>query len=68
MRKVVDAVSLLLVNELDDYRIVFDTDKSRLSIVLRKYIFGRLATFVTTHAMQKILIQVDRFLGKKKKN
>ena len=67
LRKVVDAISLLLVNEREDYAIAFDQDKVQLSTRLRKDIFSRLAKFVTTYAMRKILEQVERFLEMSKK-
>ena len=68
LRKVVDAISLLLINEREDYAIAFDQDKFQLPIRLRKNIFSRLAKFVTTYAMRKILEQVERFLEMNKKS
>jgi hypothetical protein len=65
LKTIVNDINLMLINELQNYRIALDDDRMRYLMKLRKSIFEQLIFFVTTIAHRKILSQyklmIERF-------
>jgi hypothetical protein len=65
LKTVVNDIDLMLINELQNYRIALDDDRMRYSMKLRKPVFEQLAFFVSTNVLRKILSQyklmIERF-------
>jgi len=57
LKKIVDCIELMLLNQRNDYLIVFDEAKMRLAHDLRLSIFRDLHAQVTLFALRKILSQ-----------
>jgi HJR/Mrr/RecB family endonuclease len=57
LKTIVNDINLMLINELQNYRIALDDDRMRYLMKLRKSIFEQLIFFVTTNALRKILSQ-----------
>ena len=59
LKTIVDDIKLLLINEMNNYLIAFNSAKDRYSIDLRKTTFWRIARHVTFFALRKILNQYN---------
>jgi hypothetical protein len=61
----VNDINLMLINELQNYRIALDDDWMRYLMKLRKSVFEQLVFFVITIVLRKILSQyklmIERF-------
>jgi hypothetical protein len=56
---VIDEIILLLTNELHNHLIIINSTKDRYLINLRKSVFQRLTSHVTSHALRKVLLQYN---------
>ena len=59
LKTIIDNTKLLLINEMNNYLIVFNLTKDRYSIDFRKTIFRRIAEQITLFALRKILNQYN---------
>lgn len=64
LKIVVNAISLLLTNELHDHILAVNEAKMRVSLRLRKSIFQRISSYVSPHALRKVLEQYSLVVDK----
>jgi hypothetical protein len=62
LKTVMNEINLLLINELQNYRIDLDDDRIRYSMKLRKTIFQQLQSFVIIVALKKINSQYQMLI------
>jgi hypothetical protein len=66
LKTIMNDIDLMLINELQNYRIALDDDRMRYLMKLRKSIFEQLIFFVSTNVFRKILSQyklmIERFI------
>jgi HJR/Mrr/RecB family endonuclease len=70
LKTIMNDINLMLINELQNYRIALDDDRMHYLMKLRKPVFEQLVFFVITIALRKILSQyklmIERFMLKDK--